>query len=143
MIHLILLWSSISIQMMDHSASASEINRGTWYGNPWLYLVGLLMIILLCVIKIVFGTHIAKPKAKAGAIKPLPAPDTTRLFSIYYREPTSKSIQFRGKIIERRRKERGSNFRDLLGKVRRDYSYRVIDPSGMFIQASNYGKDKK
>jgi hypothetical protein len=82
-------------------------------------------------------------KGKTDLRRPFPAQKRRVVFSIYYREPSSKSIQFRGKVVERRLKERGNNFKDLLGKVRRDYSYRVIDPNGIFILASTHEKDQK
>jgi hypothetical protein len=43
---------------------------------------------------------------------------------------------FLGKIIERRRKERGNNFKDLLFKAKQDYSPRVKDPSAIFLLGS-------
>ena len=128
--------------MIDNSALASELNHTPWYRNNWLYLIGLL-IILIFVIKILFDTNFDGTKGEADSKRPFPTQKRTVLFSIYYKEPSSKSIQFRGKVIERRLKERGNNFKDLLGKVRRDYSYRVIDPNGIFILASNHERDQK
>jgi hypothetical protein len=124
-----ILWLSILIQMIDNSALASELNPAPWYGNHWLYLIGLL-IILIFVIKTLFDINFGVTKGKTD-------------FSVYYREPSSKSIQFRGKVIERRLKERGNNFKDLSAKVRSDYSYRVIDPNGIFILASNQEEGRK
>jgi hypothetical protein len=121
--------------MTDNSALASELNHTPWHRNNWLYLIGLL-IILISVIKIVFNINFDETKEKAGLKRP-PVQKRRVVFSIYYREPSSKSIQFRGKVIERRLKERKNNFKDLLAKVRRDYSYRVIDPNGIFLLASN------
>jgi hypothetical protein len=135
-----ILWLSILIQMIDNSALASELNHTPWYRNHWPYFIGLLFI-LIFVIKILFDTNFDGTKGKAGFKRPFPTQKRTVVFSIYYREPSSKSIQFRGKVIERRLKERGNNFKDLLGKVRRDYSYRVIDPNGIFILASNHERD--
>jgi hypothetical protein len=40
---------------------------------------------------------------------------------------------FLGKIIERRRRERGNNLKDLLFKARQNYSTRVRDPSAIFL----------
>ena len=138
----LILWLSILIQMIDNSALGSELNHTPWYRNNWLQLIGLL-IILIFVIKILFGINSDRIKRKAGLKRPFPVQKRTLVFSIYYREPSSKSKHFRGKIIERRLIERGNNFKDLLGKVRRDYSYRVIDPNGLFLLASNYEKDQK
>ena len=138
----LILWLSILIQMIDNSALASELIHIRWYRNNWLQLIGLL-IILIFFIKILFGINSDRIKRKAGLKRPFPVQKKTLVFSIYYREPSSKSKHFRGKIIERRLSERGNNFKDLLGKVRRDYSYRVIDPNGLFLLASNYEKDQK
>ena len=135
-----ILWLSILIQMIDNSALASELNPAPWYGNHRLYLIGSL-VILIFVIKILFDIHFGVTKGKTDLRRPFPAQKRRPVFSIYYREPSSKSMQFRGKVIERRLKERGNNSKDLLGKVRRDYSYRVIDPNGIFILASNHEKD--
>ena len=137
--HLI-FWLSILIQMIDNSALASELNDASWYRNNWLYLIGLL-IILIFVIKILFDINIDEIKGKASLNRPLISRKRIVIFNIYYRESPSKSIRFLGKVIERRLKERGNNFEDLLAKVRRDYSYRVIDPNGIFLLGSNYEKD--
>ena len=136
----LILWLSILIQMIDNSALASELNPAPWYGNHRLYFIGLL-IILIVVIKMLFDIIFGVTKGTTDLKRPFPAQKGRVVFSIYYREPSSKSIQFRGKVIERRLKERGNNFKDLLGKVRRDYSYRVIDPNGIFILASNHERD--
>jgi hypothetical protein len=128
--------------MIDNSALASELNHTPWYGNHWFYLIGLL-IILVFVFKILFDIHFGVTKGKKDLIRPFPAQKRRPVFSIYYREPSSKSIQFRGKVIERRLKERGNNSKDLLAKIRGDYSYRVIDPNGIFLLASNHEKGQK
>ena len=136
----LILWLSILIQMIDNSALASELNPAPWYGNHRLYFIGLL-ILLIVVIKMLFDIIFGVTKGTTDLKRRFPAQKRRVVFSIYYREPSSKSIQFRGKVIERRLKERGNNFKDLLGKVRRDYSYRVIDPNGIFILASNHERD--
>jgi len=136
----LILWLSILIQMIDNSALASELNHTPWYRNNWLYLIGLLIILIFVItfiINLLFDINFAVTKGKTDLKRPFPAQKRRVVFSIYYREPSSKSIQFRGKVIERRLKERGNNSKDLLGKVRSDYSYRVIDPNGIFILASN------
>jgi hypothetical protein len=138
-IHLI-LWLSILIQMIDNTALASELNRTPWYRNNWPYFIGLLFILMFA-IKILFDIIFDGTKGKINFKRPLPAQKRRVVFSIYYREPSSKSIQFRGKVIERRLRERGNNFKDLLAKVRSDYSCGVIDPDGIFILASNQGRD--
>jgi len=135
-----ILWLSILIQMIDNSALASELNHTPWYRNHWLYFIGLLMIVMAA-IKILFDINFVGTKGKTDLRRPLPPKKRRVVFSVYYREPSTKSIQFRGKVIERRLKERGSNFKDLLTKVRRDYAYRVIDPNGIFILASSHEKD--
>jgi len=126
--------------MIDNSALASGLNDTSWYRNNWLYLIGLL-IILIFVINILFDINIDEIKGKKSLNRPLTSRKRTVVFNIYYREPPFKSIRFLGKVIERRLKERGNNFEDLLAKVRRDYSYRVIDPNGIFLLDSNYEKD--
>jgi len=135
-------WLLILILMIDHSALASELNDTLWYRNHWLYLIGLL-IILIFIIKILFDINIEEIKGKKSLNRPLTSVKRIVVFNIYYREPPSKSIRFLGKVIERRLKERGNNFEDLLAKVRRDYVYRVIDPNGIFLLSSNYERDKK
>lgn len=138
----LILWLSILIQMIDNSALASELNPGPWYGNHRLYLIGLL-IILIFVIKMLFDIIFGVTKGTTDLKRPFPAQKRRVVFSIYYREPSSKSIQFRGKVIERRLKERGNNSEDLLGKVRSNYSYRVIDPNGIFILVSNHKEGQR
>ena len=138
----IILWVAILIQMTANSALASELNPAPWYRNHWLSLIGLL-VILIFISKIPFDVNLDGIKGKAGLKKPFPAQKRRAVFNIYYREPTSKSTQFRGKVIERRLRERGNNFKDLLAKVRRDYSYHVIDPNGIFLLAASYRKDRE
>ena len=135
-------WLLILILMIDHSALASKLNDTLWYRNHWLYLIGLL-IILIFIIKIIFNINNDEIKGKKSLNRPLTSRERIAVFNIYYREPPSKSIRFLGKVIERRLKERGNNFEDLLAKVRRDYVYRVIDPNGIFLLSSNYERDKK
>ncbi len=132
---------TILIQAVDNSAFASELNRTLWYRIHWLYLIGMLIILIL-LIKIAFNTNFSGIKRRAGLKRTLSAQNRREVFNIYYRDPSSKSIQFRGKVIERRLRERGNNLKDLLAKIRRDYSYRVIDPNGIFLLDSNHKKDK-
>jgi len=54
-------------------------------------------------------------------------------FKVYYRGHLPRSTIFLGKIIERRRKERGDNLKDLLGKAIKQYSDYVEDPSTIFL----------
>jgi hypothetical protein len=54
-------------------------------------------------------------------------------FGVYWRDHITHSIGFLGKIIERRKKERGNILRDLLNKAIRDFSNRVKDPSTIFL----------
>ncbi len=137
-----ILGLSILIQAINNLALGSELNPDPWYRNDWAYFIGLL-IILLFVLTILFDIHFGVTKRKTDLERSFPVQKRRLVFSIYYREPSSKSIQFRGKVIERRLKERGNNFKDLLAKIRRDYSYRVIDPNGIFILASNHEKGQK
>lgn len=54
-------------------------------------------------------------------------------FNVYYKNHFSSSIIFLGKIIERRKKERGNNLRDLLNKAIKNFSSCVKDTSSIFI----------
>lgn len=54
-------------------------------------------------------------------------------FKVYYKNHITSSMILLGKIIERRRFERGNNLRDLLNKAVKDYSNRVKDSSSIFI----------
>ena len=54
-------------------------------------------------------------------------------FKVYCRDDLTRSIIYLGKVIERRRKERGNNLRDLLKKAIKEYSDYVRDPSKLFL----------
>ena len=54
-------------------------------------------------------------------------------FKIYQRDQLTRSTIFLGKIIERRRKERGDNLKGLLSKAINQYSGHVRDPSTIFL----------
>ena len=54
-------------------------------------------------------------------------------FKVYCRDHLPRSTIFLGKIIERRRKERGDNLKGLLNKAIELYSYQGVDPSTMFL----------
>lgn len=56
-------------------------------------------------------------------------------FKVFYRNSISSAIIFLGKIIERRRKERGNNLKDLLNKAKKDFSNKVEDPFSIFLLA--------
>jgi len=93
-----------------------------------VYLIGLL-IILLIIIKML------KEPRPAEVLK---GPFISRkrpniIFDVYYRDYPTDSMVFLGKIIERRKKERENNRKDLLFKARQDYSTRVKDPSAIFL----------
>jgi hypothetical protein len=60
----------------------------------------------------------------------------TPAFRIYYRDEPTGSLVLLGKTIERRRKERRNNLKDLLKKAAMDYSECVKDPSGIFLIGS-------
>jgi hypothetical protein len=95
-----------------------------------IYLIGL-FIILLLLIKILKEPRPTEVlKRPAGSIKrPI-------IFDVYYGNYPTDSMVFLGKIIERRRKERGNNRKDLLYKARQDYSPRVKDPSAILLLSS-------
>jgi len=54
-------------------------------------------------------------------------------FKVYYRDHLPHSAIFLGKIIERRRRERGDNLKGLLNKAIKQYSDQVVDPFTMFL----------
>ena len=54
-------------------------------------------------------------------------------FKIYYIDHLTHSAVFVGKIIERRRKERGNNLKGLLSKAIKQYSDQVENPSAIFL----------
>lgn len=54
-------------------------------------------------------------------------------FKVYYRNDSTRSMDYLGTVIERRRKERGNNLRDLLKKAVAEYSHVVQDPSKIFL----------
>ena len=54
-------------------------------------------------------------------------------FKVYYRDHLTRSTVFLGKIIERRRRERGDNLKGLLNKAIKQYSDQVVDPFTMFL----------
>jgi hypothetical protein len=55
---------------------------------------------------------------------------------VYYKDSLTRSIVFLGRVVERRKKERGNNFKDLLKKAMTDFADRVKDPSGIFLLGS-------
>jgi len=54
-------------------------------------------------------------------------------FKVYQRNHLTHSTVFLGKIIERRKKERGDNLKGLLSKAMEQYSDHVKDPSTIFL----------
>ncbi len=81
-------------------------------------------------------------KGKVNFSLPFPHKMETGLFSprkkavefkIYHRDTLTRSAVFLGKIIERRRKERGNNLKGLLSEAIKQYSDQVEDPSTMFL----------
>jgi hypothetical protein len=60
----------------------------------------------------------------------------TAQFKVYYRDHPTRSVVLLGKEMERRRKERGNNLKDLLNKAIMDYSGRAKDPSEIFLLGS-------
>lgn len=54
-------------------------------------------------------------------------------FKVYYKDDPTRSMVYLGTVIERRRKERGNNLKDLLKKAVMEYSNVVQDPSKIFL----------
>lgn len=54
-------------------------------------------------------------------------------FKVYHRDDLTRSMVYLGTVIERRRKERGSNLKDLLKKTIKEYSDYVENPSKIFL----------
>ena len=54
-------------------------------------------------------------------------------FKAYHRNDLTRSMVYLGTVIERRRKERGSNLKDLLKKAIKEYSDYVENPSKIFL----------
>jgi Domain of unknown function (DUF4124) len=99
----------------------------------WIYPIGL-FIILLIIIKIMKEP---KPVAIRGEMSlrgSFVPPERTVLFNVYYRDYSVDSMVFLGRIVERRKRERGNNFGDLSSKARQDYQ--VKDPSAIFLLRS-------
>ena len=59
-------------------------------------------------------------------------------FKVYHRDDLTRSMVYLGTVIERRRKERGSNLKDLLKKAIKEYSDYVENPSKIFL-LGNWG----
>lgn len=57
----------------------------------------------------------------------------TAEFKVYVKDEITHTMVYLGRVIERRRIERGNNLRDLLNKAITDYSERVKDPSTIFL----------
>lgn len=117
---------------------SNEMTPIQWVGEIYkeksirnlVYLIGLL-IILLILIKI-----LREPRPAEVLKGPFISTKRPIIFDIYYRNYPTDSVVFLGKIIERRRKERGNNFKDLLFKARQNYSTRVKDPYAIFLSSS-------
>lgn len=54
-------------------------------------------------------------------------------FKVCYKDGFSRQVIFLGKVIERRKKERGNNLKDLLNKAIRNFSDQVKSPSAIFL----------
>jgi len=117
---------------------SNEMTPIQWVGEIYkeksirnlVYLIGLL-IILLILIKI-----LREPRPAEVLKGPFISTKRPIIFDVYYRNYSTDSMVFLGKIIERRRKERGNNFKDLLFKARQNYSTRVKDPYAIFLLSS-------
>ena len=94
------------------------------------YLIALFIILLLLI------KTLKEPRPTEVLKRPAVSIKRHILFNIYYRDYPTDSMVFLGKIIERRRKERGNNRKDLLYKAKQDYSTRVKDPYAIFLLSS-------
>ncbi len=65
--------------------------------------------------------------------EPLSAGTKPIEFKVYHRDDFTGSMAYLGTVIERRRKERGNNLKDLLKKAIKEYSDYVANPSGIFL----------
>lgn len=54
-------------------------------------------------------------------------------FEVYWRDESTRAMILLGEIIERRKKERKNNLRDLLAKARKEFSGRVSNPALIFL----------
>jgi len=54
-------------------------------------------------------------------------------FKVYHRDDLTGSMAYLGTVIERRKKERGNNLKDLLKKAIKEYSNYVENPSKIFL----------
>ncbi len=54
-------------------------------------------------------------------------------FKVYHRDDLTRSMVYLGTVIERRKKERGNNLKDLLKKAIKEYSAYVENPSNIFL----------
>lgn len=96
------------------------------------YLIGLL-IILTAIIMIFRWTKPSGVEKEMGELIPPARRKMPVLFNVYYRDYTASSLVLLGKIIERRRQERGNNFTDLLYKARKNLGSRIKDPENIFL----------
>jgi hypothetical protein len=54
-------------------------------------------------------------------------------FKVYHRNDLTRTMVYLGTVIERRRKERGNNLKDLLKKAIKEYSDYIEHPSQIFL----------
>jgi hypothetical protein len=54
-------------------------------------------------------------------------------FKVYHRNDLTRTMVYLGTVIERRRKERGNNLKDLLEKAIKEYSDYIEHPSQIFL----------
>lgn len=57
----------------------------------------------------------------------------TAEFKVYVKDEITHSMVYLGRVIERRRIERGNNLKDLLNKAIKEYSGQVKDPTAIFL----------
>ena len=104
-------------------------------GNNLFYFVGLLIIVGILLM-------LFREKRPAGiGVKRIPQGSfvqrkRTVLFRVCCKDCSTDSTIVIGKVMERRIRERGDNFRDLLYKARKDFGDRVEDPTDIFLLTS-------
>jgi len=78
------------------------------------------------------GTNDYYPFLQTGSEELSPGKNSGE-FKVYYKDDLTQSMVYLGRVIERRKKERGNNLGNLLKKATKEYSDYVPDPSKIFL----------